>query len=45
MPDGEPEPEPAVRKGTVMQIAITAEARVIRAADITKDDQEEPEDG
>lgn len=43
MPDSEP--EPVVRKGTVMQLAITAEARVIKAADITDEDEEEPEDG
>lgn len=37
------EPEAAPRRGTVMQIAITAEARVIKAADI--DSEEEPGDG
>lgn len=37
------EPEAAPRRGTVMQIAITAEARVIKAADI--DNEEEPADG
>jgi hypothetical protein len=42
MPGDEPDTPP--RRGTVMQIAITAEARVIRAADIP-DDEEEPEDG
>ena len=42
MPDGEP--DPVFRKGTVMQLAISAEARVIRAADITED-EEEPQDG
>ena len=43
MPDGEAEPAP--RRGTVRQIAITAQARVIRAAEITDDEQEDPEDG
>jgi hypothetical protein len=37
------EPEAAPRRGAVMQIAISAQARVIKAADITE--QEEPEDG
>ena len=39
------EPDPVFRKGTVMQLAISAEARVIRAAEITDDEQEDPEDG
>lgn len=39
-----PEPEAAPRRGTVMQLAISAQARVIKAADITED-KEEPEDG
>lgn len=43
MPGDEPDAVP--RKGTVMQLAITAEARVIKAADITDEDEEEPEDG
>ncbi len=38
------EPEAAPRRGTVMQIAISAEARVIKAED-TRTEQEEPEDG
>jgi hypothetical protein len=37
------EPEAAPRRGTVMQIAISAQARVVKAADITE--QEEPKDG
>lgn len=41
MPGDEPDEVP--RKGTVMQIAITASARVIRAADITDEDEEEPD--
>lgn len=40
MPGDEPD---APRRGTVMQLAISAQARVIKAADITE--QEELEDG
>ena len=43
MPGDEPDVTP--RRGTVMQLAITAEARVIKAADITEDEQEEPDNG
>ena len=37
------EPEAAPRRGTVMQIVASAQARVIKAADISE--QEEPADG
>jgi hypothetical protein len=42
MPGDEPQPQPS--RGDVMRIAISAEARVIKAADITEN-KEEPEDG
>lgn len=42
MPGDEPQAPP--RRGNVMQLAISAEARVIKAADIN-DEQEEPENG
>jgi len=38
------EPEAAPRRGTVMQLAASAQARVIKAAD-TQEQQEEPADG
>jgi hypothetical protein len=41
-----PDDPPVIPKGTVAQLAITATARVIKAADIGKQQQEkEPADG
>jgi hypothetical protein len=40
-----PDDPPVIRKGTVAQIAITATARVIKAADIKKQQEKEPVDG
>jgi hypothetical protein len=42
-----PDDPPVIRKGTVAQLSITATARVIKAADIRKQQEQgkEPADG